>query len=805
MIQINAGKTYKRGANVFLLLLLWSVGQAHAQTGRIVGWVRDAVTNEAIAYATVGVQGTVVGAVTDSAGRFVLQRLPPGLYNLDVSSVGYKSKTVFEVEVMTSAPSELEIKLERLATELEAVVVKSDRFDKSDESPVSLRTIGRSEIQRNPGGNRDISKVLQSLPGVAWTVSFRNDLIIRGGAPNENRFYLDEVEVPNINHFSTQGSSGGPVGLINVDFLSDAEFYSGAFPAGKGPALSSILLLRQREARTDRFGVTATLGSSDLGFTLEGPLSPNSGLLFSVRRSYLQFLFAALALPFLPTYNDYQLKTSWRLNKKSQLRLISLGAYDVNRLNLQTNETPEQRYILGYLPENNQWNYTVGLVYKYFGKNEGITAVLSRNMLNNEAIKYRNNEKNSDNLLLQYRSYEAENKARVEFNQYRGSLKLNAGLAYEWVSYYNSTFNRINDLSGNIIEINYEGKLGFSKYGFFVSASEAWFDRRLVLTAGLRSDFSSYGPSTNKPWQQLSPRLAATVNLSAKTNVNFSVGRYYQLPPYTVLGYRDDQGKLVNRANQVRYIGSTQLAGGVEYYTDFNSRLSMEIFSKRYDHYPFMLRDSVSLANLGSDFGVIGNGPAVSTSTGKAYGLELLAQQKLYKGFYGIAAVTVYRSLFSDRNGLLVPSSWDNQLLVSLTAGKRFTKNWEIGIKWRFNGGIPFTPVDTLLSVSIPVWNVNGRGVPDYDQVNALRTQSFHQLDFRIDKKWFFPSWSFELYLDVQNAYNLKIRLPDYLDVLRDENGQPVADEQNPGYYVPVFVSNTVGTILPSIGVVISY
>ncbi|MCS6916245.1 MAG: TonB-dependent receptor [Chitinophagales bacterium] len=767
--------------------------------------MRDAVTHEGIAYATVGVQGTVVGTSTDSAGRFVLQGLAPGLYNVDISSVGYKSKTVFEVEVMMSAPAELEIKLERLATELEAVVVKSDRFDKSDESPVSLRTIGRSEIQRNPGGNRDISKVLQSLPGVAWTVSFRNDLIIRGGASNENRFYLDEVEVPNINHFSTQGSSGGPVGLINVDFLSDAEFYSGAFPASKGPALSSILLLRQREARTDRFGVTATLGSSDLGFTLEGPLSPDAGLLFSVRRSYLQFLFAALELPFLPTYNDYQLKTTWRLNKKSQLRLISLGAYDVNRLNLQTNETPEQRYILGYLPENYQWNYTLGVVYKYFGKNEGLTAVLSRNMLNNEAVKYRNNVESSDNLLLNYRSYEAENKARLEFNQYRGSLKLNAGVAYEWVSYFNSTFNRINDLFGNIIEINYEGKLGFSKYGLFVSASEAWFERRLVLTAGLRSDFSSYGPSMNKPWNQLSPRLAATVNLSPQTNLNFSAGRYYQLPPYTLLGFRDNNGVLVNRENEVRYIGSTQFAAGGEYYTDINSRVSLEFFYKSYDHYPFMLTDSVSLANLGSDFGVIGNGPAVSTSDGHAYGVELLAQQKLYKGFYGIAAITVYRSLFNDRTGQLVPSSWDNRFLVSLTAGKRLPKNWEIGVKWQYNGGLPFTPFDTLLSVYMPVWTVNNRGIPDYGRVNSLRTPPTHQLDMRVDKKYFFACWSLEVYLDIQNVYNQKTVLPDNLDVVRDAEGNPVPDPLRPGYYQPLFLENVVGTVLPSIGVVVSY
>lgn len=790
---------------LFGLLHIFSLSSVAAQGGRITGWVHDAVTNEGIGFATVGVQGTGLGTTTDSVGRFVLDRLKPGLYNVEVSCLGYKSKVLYEVEVMMSAPTELDIRLERLSTELTNVVVRSDLFDKSDESPVSLRTIGRNEIQRNPGGNRDISKVLQSLPGVAWSVSFRNDLIIRGGGPNENRFYLDEVEVPNINHFSTQGSSGGPVGMINVDFISDAEFYSGAFPASRGPALSSVLLLRLREARTDRAGFTATVGSSDLGITLEGPLGSRAGMLFSVRRSYLQWLFAALQLPFLPTYNDYQLKSTIRLSERSQLRIVSLGAYDVSRLNLQANEMPEQRYILGYLPENDQWNYTLGIVYKYFGKNESITAVASRNMLNNEAQKYRDNVQAEENLLLRYRSWEAENKLRLEVGQYRGSLRLNAGAAYEYARYYNSTFNRVNDLEGNVIDVDFTSEMGFSKYAVFASATQNFWQRRLVLTFGLRSDFNNYSHAMNQPWRQLSPRIAATVNLSEQANLNLSAGRYYQLPPYTVMGYRDSSGVLVNQLNGVRYIGSTQLAAGVEYYTPFNSRFSLEFFSKQYDDYPFMLRDSVSLANLGSDFGVIGNGPAVSTSNGKAYGVELLLQQKLYKGFYGIAALTLYRSLFSDRQGNLVPSSWDNRVLFSLTGGKRLPGNWEIGLKWRYNGGIPYTPVDTALSVFIPVWNINGRGLPDYSRVNAERLRAFNQLDIRIDKKWFFTSWSLNLYLDVQNLFNQQVQLPDYLDVVRDDNGMPVVDPERPGYYQPLFYPNLVGTILPTLGIVVSY
>ena len=107
---------------------------------------------------------------------------------------------------------------------IEEIVVKASPFRKSEESPVSLRRIGIEQIEKNPGGNRDISKVIQVLPGVASTPAFRNDLIVRGGGPSENRFYLDGVEIPNLNHFATQGASGGPVGILNVVMQPPALF-----------------------------------------------------------------------------------------------------------------------------------------------------------------------------------------------------------------------------------------------------------------------------------------------------------------------------------------------------------------------------------------------------------------------------------------------------------------------------------------------------------------------------------------------------------------------------------------------------
>ena len=202
----------------------------------------------------------------------------------------------YEVQVSTAKPTILNIPLTETSSELKEFEIVANPFVKKEESPISMRTINSAEIYRNPGGNRDISKVIQILPGVASSASFRNDIIVRGGAPSENRFFLDGIEVPNINHFATQGSSGGPVGMLNVNFIQEVDFYAGAFPTNRGNALSSVMDFKQIEGNDEKLTGSFMLGSSDVGLTLNGPMGKKSSFIFSARRSYLQFLFKALKL-----------------------------------------------------------------------------------------------------------------------------------------------------------------------------------------------------------------------------------------------------------------------------------------------------------------------------------------------------------------------------------------------------------------------------------------------------------------------------------------------------------------------------
>ncbi len=795
----------------FQFLVLFLPLFANAQTGIIQGQVSNSINNEPVMFANILVVGTDKGTTTDIDGKYRIDGLEPKLYDIRISYVGFTEQTIYEIQVSNSRPTTIDVKLEEVTENLEEVVVKASPFRKTEESPVSLRTIGVAEIQRNPGGARDISRVIQNLPGVTTTASFRNDLIIRGGAPNENRFYLDDVEVPNINHFATQGASGGPVGMINVDFIREVDFYSGAFPANRGNALSSVFNFKMKDGRTDRLGFTATVGASDLGLTLDGPIGERTTFLFSARRSYLQFLFQALGLPFLPIYSDFQGKVKIKLDKKNELTFIGLGAIDDFELNLEANETESQQNTLNLLPVSTQWNYTNGVVYKRFGDTGYTTFVLSRNMLNNKSVKYANNDESSeDNLILDYVSQEIENKLRVESTQRFGTYKLNYGVGYEFVKYNNSTFNKIFTPAGPV-EVDYQSDFSMSKYNFFGQISRKLKEDRLILSLGLRADANTYSSDMNNPLEQLSPRFSMAYALSEKLSVNFNTGIYYQLPPYTVLGYKEGD-TFVNKDLGAKYIRNNHVVAGLEFNTASSSKITVEAYFKKYNDYPFLLRDSLTLANLGGDFGVIGNEPTVPRSDGRSYGLEFLFQQRLYKGFYGIASYTLGWSEFEDKNGDLVPSSWDSRHIGNLTLGKRFKGNWEVGVAWRIQSGLPFTPFDLNASSLVSSWDVRGVGLFDYDLLNTQRGDVSSTIDIRVDKKWFFKKFSLNLYLDIENLTSNAVGIESLLlDRELDVNGTPVGTGVilNPTapmedwMYKLKSVNDPTGTLIPTLGIVV--
>ena len=788
-----------RRISFFILLccLCWNVFAAEYQ---IKGVVIDKSTRQPLEFVNVLVVGLGIGASTDVNGNFLITQVPPGIYRLQASFLGYKTELTPEYRVNHVTPY-VQIELEEENASLNEVVVTASPFQKVPESPVSLRVIGLQEIEKAPGANRDISKVVQNYPGVAFSpIGYRNDLIVRGGGPSENRFYLDGVEIPNINHFSTQGASGGPVGLIDADLIRSVKFYSGAFPADKGNALSSVLDFSLRDGDMERNSLKATLGASEVSLSSNGHIGNKTSYLVSVRQSYLQALFKILGLPFLPAYTDASFKIKTRFDSHNELTLLGLGGIDRMKLNLGI-EGEDAEYMLSYLPEINQETYTVGGVYRHYSQRHVQSIVLSQSYLNNRNVKYRDNDESSEeNLTLRLGSIEQETKLRMENTSSWSVWKVKAGFDLNYSRYKSNEYRKV--FANALREYDYHTDLSLWRWGMFASVDYAAPDKSFTASMGVRTDGNNYSDKMKELWRQLSPRLSVSYRLIEGLTLSGHVGLYYQLPSYTALGFKGEEGEYVNR--HLDYISVSQESLGLSWTPNENMELSVEGFYKLYGHMPFSLSDQIPLSCKGNDYGTIGNEALSSEAKGRSYGVELMFKWLLTQKLNLSSSLTIFKSEFKDgEQGSYVPSAWDNRFILNMSGTYNFPKHWSLGAKVSCIGGSPYTPYDVEKSSLVEVWNVQGRAYYDYSRYNQERLPVFGQLDVRVDKTFYLKKCMLGFYLDIQNITASKLRQPDALmSTGQIENPSAPLSEQR---YVMKSIRQESGTLLPTLGITFEY
>lgn len=789
---------YKRIAPFILFLCF--VLKVFAVEYQIKGTVIDKSTRQPLEFVNVLVVGLGIGASTDSNGNFTITQVPPGIYRLQASFLGYKTALTPEYRVNHVTPY-VQIELEEENTSLNEVVVTASPFQKVVESPVSLRVIGLQEIEKAPGANRDISKVVQNYPGVAFSpIGYRNDLIVRGGGPSENRFYLDGVEIPNINHFSTQGASGGPVGLIDADLIRSVKFYSGAFPADRGNALSSVLDFSLRDGDMERNSLKATLGASEVSLSSNGHLGKKTSYLVSVRQSYLQALFKVLGLPFLPAYTDASFKLKTRFDSHNELTLLGLGGLDRMKLNLGI-EGEDAEYMLSYLPKIEQETYTVGGVYRHYTPIHVQTIVLSQSYLNNRNIKYRNNDESSeDNLTLHLGSVEQETKLRMENTSSWSVWKVKAGFDLNYSRYKSDEYRKI--FADALREYNYHTDLFLWRWGLFASIDYAAPDKSFTASIGVRTDGNNYSDKMKELWRQLSPRLSVSYRLADGLFLSGHVGLYYQLPSYTALGFKGETGDYVNK--HLDYISVSQESVGLSWTPNENMEFTVEGFYKLYGNMPFSLSDQIPLSCKGNDYGTIGNEALSSQAKGRSYGAELMFKWLLTQKLNLSSSLTIFKSEFKDgEQGSYVPSAWDNRFILNVSGTYNFPKHWSLGAKVSCIGGSPYTPYDEAKSSLVEAWDVQGRAYYDYSRYNQERLPVFGQLDVRVDKTFYLKKCMLGFYLDIQNITASKLRRPDALmSTGQIENpSAPLAEQR----YVMKSIRQESGTLLPTLGITFEY
>ena len=774
----------------FLLIPIMAKAQV---TTDIFGTVLDNL-GAPIGGVSVYLEGTEKGAQTDFDGNYTIQNVAPGSYNLIASYIGYETQTQFNILVRSIGNPNYNFTLKESAQQLDEVVVSNANIiSRPKETPLSTQSLSAVEIATYPGSNNDVVQVAQTLPGVSPSIGgFRNDLIIRGGAPNETVYYLDGMEIPNINHFATQGSAGGPVGLINVSFIDNVTLSTSAFGAQYDNPLSGVLQFSQRNGNERNFTGNFRVSASEAALTLEGPLfkkgkdASKTTFLASVRRSYLQFLFEVIGLPIRPDYWDYQYKINHEIDAFNNISLIGLGSIDNFSVEAPDEFDAEQQASLEQAPFIEQRTNAIGITWKNRFKNGNgfMETTLSNNTLINDFTRFEDPE-NETGVLFRNDAIESETKLRYAMTNFLNGWKLTSGLNLQYSDYENSTTDVNRGLA-------FDTAIDFFKYGLFSNVTKSFFKDKLDISFGFRMDDDTFTEEDNL-LSTFSPRLSLSYEFKENWRVNGSLGRYFKLPPYTILGFRNNNGNLVNQ--DVQYTLSDHYVLGLQHYFSPSSTISLEGFYKRYDDYPVSVLDQVSLANKGADFEVLGSEDIETVGRGRSYGIELQFQQKLTNNFYGILAYTWFYSEFTgfDRSEFL-PSVWDSRHLISFVGGYKFKRNWEFSARYRFAGRTPFVPTD--LDATLENYP---EVVLDYSRLGEEKLDIFSQLDVRLDKKWNFKKLALNVFIEAQNVLGQQIPQPTEFGLNRDIDGSLVEPRSL------VALESDTGQIIPSIGVVVDF
>lgn len=724
-----------------LLVVGWPPLTAQGKpVGHVDGRVIAAITERPVVGAAVQLIETGQATTTDSLGTFELAEVPVGVYQLRVRALGYAPIVSANLVVGSGKPLNVSIRLSPVVVQLQAIQVRPSFFQQPTELSPSVRSIGADETRRAPGTQEDVVRAVSLLPGVGVTSGGRNDLVVRGGAPYENLFLIDGIEVPNINHFGSQGSTGGPLSLVNVDFVQRTDFSAGGFSAKYGDRTASLTSISLRSGQAERLSGEFNLSATGFGAMAEGPIGSGTTFLAGVRRSYLDLLFKAAGFSFIPAYIDFQVKTTTRLDRNNTISFLTIGA--LNTVEFR-NDDAEDRYDNSRILAPEQQQYFGGIVWKRLVSEGVLSVTLGRTFSRFKTVQ--TDSLDPPRTVFRNLSDEGDNSIRVDLvRQVTPRLELNVGNVVRYASRleYDIVLDGRYRLDGRGEERPFATDTAFNALRNATYLQGSFQAGGAVrASAGARLDY--YGFLSNAV--RVAPRLGLRVRMAPAITLSMSAGTYFQAPSFIWL-----VGDSAN-PERLRPIKSDQLVAGIEAEPRADTRLQLEFFFKRYRDYPArMFRPQAVLAPAGFEdvttdipFGLE---PLTSDGNGRTYGAEFFAQKRLSSiPVYGIMSLSLSRAEFVSLDAIERPGSYDSRFLGNMVIGWRPGREWELSGKFRVATGLPTT---TFIARG------PAAGQLDFTRYNAgPRLPTFHALDLRVDRRWSFQGVQLETYVDVQNVY----------------------------------------------------
>ncbi len=721
---------------LFICVLFYSflVSKVFSQAddkGIIKGKIIDEETQNPVKNAGIELMNTGVKVFSDDRGEFTFDNLRHSSYEIKVVSVGYEPSIKSNLIIYASKPLEILIRLIPKSIVTDVIDVEANSFDQSSNVNLSSINLDYEEIRRAPGATEDISRMLQTAPGVAIGNDQRNDIIIRGGSPSENLIIIDGIEIPNINHFGTDGSSSGAIGFINSKFIRETDMLTGGFPSLYGDRLSGVVNIKFREGSRKNFYKDINLSITGFGGVFEAPLSENGSFLFSVRRSYLELIQNAIRLTSVPNYWDFNLKVAYDFSQTD--KLIMIGLLGLDKIDFSGESEANNPYGNS---KSNQKTLGTGINYKKIFKKGYLQTVLSYSRTDDNILQIDGqtakidfqNDANNNEIILQ-----------SDFNyQLSPFVILNTGVGEKTALINSYLFLKGDTSAAGYPYDTIKSYTDFTTYKLFghVNFTTKLFQDRLIMNTGLRVDYFDY--ISLKTY--FSPRAGLSYKISPLTSLNLAWGIYYQSPEYVWL----TSSPLNNLLNSIR---SDHFIAGIDHFFASDIKATVEVFYKKYKDYPVWIDiPTYILIDGGAEFGPNLVGVASSAGYGYTKGIDISIQKKLSQiGLYGMINYSYINSGFNALAGNEKPGAFDPGNQFTLIAGYQFRNGWLLGAKFKYSGGRPYTPINYEASAQV------NRAVYATDDFNSARYPYYMRIDLRVDKKFDFKSSSLVAYLEIQN------------------------------------------------------
>jgi hypothetical protein len=746
---------------LFTLLALPELSaQDTAGVGSVSGIVRNSLA-EPLEGILVCVLSTSRCATTGAKGEFRITEVRAGSYQLQMTAPNQPPFLSPIVNIRAGLDGTVDVNLPAVDAVQQSVTVSDSVFVAPEEVKTSSFLVQRYEIFKAAGAQQDVSRYVQTLPGVGiGTNDFRNDLIVRGGSPLENLFVVDNVEIPNINNFANFAAAGGTTSILDADLIRDVNFLSGGYPAPFINRTSSVLQIAQREGSREAFSGRVSLGSAGLGAILEGPLKGKRGSwVFSGKRSFLDAFTKDIGVGGVPVNYNYNTKVLYDFSPRDRVWLVNFSAVDRIRLGLTGNEPtddPDRNPELDFLDIRYRgWRSATGFNWQRLLGDRGVGLLgvthseASVNQSTKDLLKYGPPSSSVDELiantpfLFRENSREGETTLKYDLTTYLPMLdKVQAGGSFKIFRIrYNTQQPLGNDNPYSPIQnLNpFSLSRSFLAYqsGAYAQSSQN-LAPRLNLTWGGRFDhFEILGRS------KFSPRIGLSYQLTDKLSLRGSSGTYYQQPQFLfVEAFAQNRGMSPIRANH--YVG------GLSYVLSPTVRFTVEAYRKDYSSYPVSTQfPTFSLANSGDTFAVTDILlPYASAGRGRVRGVEFFIEKKFTARWYGQTNVAISRTRHAGLDGIFRPGTYDYPVIFNALGGYKIAKTWDFSARFVYLSGKPYTPFNEPLSQS------QNRGIFDLTRVNDLRAPDYLRLDLRIDKTLTVRGKPLLLFFGAQNATN---------------------------------------------------